>query len=182
MKEKTKTGKAATLLDVIMNPVRLRIVQYLLAHQTATVAELQQELPEVPAATMYRHLGKLQNSGFIGIEKEEKVRGTVRKTYCLMKSPITDMDDQGISQLVKGALFSLICSFDEYFNRETIDPVKDMLGVSTSTLLLSDKEMEELYGNFGALLNAAAQKKMEPGRKIRRITLVSSPGEDSSEK
>ena len=44
------------LAEIVMNPVRQRIFQYLLLHETGTVKEIRKALPDVPGASLYRHM------------------------------------------------------------------------------------------------------------------------------
>lgn len=44
------------IAEVFMNPVRQRIIQYLLVHKKGTVKEIKKELPDVPSASLYRHI------------------------------------------------------------------------------------------------------------------------------
>lgn len=37
------------LAEIVMNPVRQRIFQYLLLHETGTVKEIRKALPDLPA-------------------------------------------------------------------------------------------------------------------------------------
>ena len=39
------------IAEVFMNPVRQRIIQYLLVHEKGTVKEIKKELPDVPSAS-----------------------------------------------------------------------------------------------------------------------------------
>ena len=42
------------LAEIVMNPVRQRIFQYLLLHETGTVKEIRKALPDVPGASLAR--------------------------------------------------------------------------------------------------------------------------------
>ena len=44
------------MVEIVMNPVRQRIFQYFLLHETGTVKELRKALPDVPSASLYRHV------------------------------------------------------------------------------------------------------------------------------
>ena len=39
-----------------MNPARQRIFQFFLLHETGTVKELKKALPDIPSASLYRHI------------------------------------------------------------------------------------------------------------------------------
>mgnify|MGYP006976141070 CR=1 FL=1 len=42
------------IAEVVMNPVRQRIFQYFLLHETGTVKDIKKALPDVPSASLYR--------------------------------------------------------------------------------------------------------------------------------
>ena len=44
------------LAGVVMNPVRQRIIQYLILHGEGTAKEMQAELSDIPVASLYRHI------------------------------------------------------------------------------------------------------------------------------
>ncbi|MBR6204206.1 MAG: helix-turn-helix transcriptional regulator [Candidatus Methanomethylophilaceae archaeon] len=52
------------LSDILSNPVRLRIVQYLQIHADATSKQISEGLGDVPVPTLYRHIGRLVEKGF----------------------------------------------------------------------------------------------------------------------
>lgn len=165
-------------IKVVMNPTRIRIVQYLLVHEKGTTAEIQEELIDIPPASLYRHIKTLLDAGCICVVDETKVRGVIQKTYGLGQDPAGEYSNEKAGQMIQSALFMLMGSFAQYFEQEDIDPVKDMLSVSTSTLLFTDEEFKEFFMRLGEIIDEAMTHKMEPGRKPRRITFISSPTEE----
>lgn len=75
------------LAEIVMNPVRQRIFQYLLLHETGTVKEIRKALPDVPGASLYRHMKLLTESGILTVVGENRIRGTVESIYGLNKTP-----------------------------------------------------------------------------------------------
>src|ERR1700761_3747624 len=69
--------------DLLLHPVRLRLVKAFLGDRTLTARQLATELPDVPPATIYRHLGRLAHAGVLRVVAERRVRGTVERTYGL---------------------------------------------------------------------------------------------------
>ena len=82
------------LAEIVMNPVRQRIFQYLLLHETGTVKEIRKALPDVPGASLYRHIKLLTESGILTVVGENRIRGTVESIYSLNKSAL-EIDDDG---------------------------------------------------------------------------------------
>ena len=166
---------------VVMNPVRQRIIQYLILHEEGTAASFKEELNDIPTASLYRHITVLYEAGCIEVIRECRKRGTVEKTYALVKQPLGEGDRKSVEGLIQSALFSLMASFTGYFADEGNDFRKDMLSLTTSTLLLTDEEYMEMTGKIGAVFNEYIYNKPEEGRRPRRITFISSPCEEEQE-
>src|SRR5262245_53062252 len=72
--------------DLLLHPVRLRVVQAFLGDRALTTTQLQAELPDVPAGSLYRHVAKLVEGGVLDVVSERRVRGAVERTYVLRAS------------------------------------------------------------------------------------------------
>lgn len=165
---------------LIMNPTRMRIIQYFLLHENATTNQIREELEDIPKASVYRQMKMLEDANIIHVIKENRVRGAVEKVYEINKNPMGDEADPKKAglQLINSSLLSLMGEFNRYFEKEDSDPVKDMLCLTTSTLLLSDEEFKEFSAKLGEAYNQVLRNKPGEGRKIRRITFISSPSEE----
>lgn len=161
------------LAEIVMNPVRQRIFQYLLLHETGTVKEIRKALPDVPGASLYRHMKLLTESGILTVVGENRIRGTVESIYSLNKSALEIDDANGTA--VQTALLGLSASFARYFSGGGADPRRDMLLMTTCTLTLTDEE----FTGFLTEINQTALKYMDigvkEGSRQRQITLISSP-------
>ena len=161
------------MAEIVMNPVRQRIFQYLLIHETGTVKEIRKALPDVPSASLYRHMKILTENGILMVVGENRIRGTVASIYQLNKRALETDDADGVA--VQTALLGICASFAKYFSGGSPDPKKDMLLMTTCTLTLSDEE----FMNFLSEINQVAVKYMDipvkEGRKTRQITLISAP-------
>ena len=71
------------LAEIVMNPVRQRIFQYFLLHDTGTVKEIRKALPDIPSASLYRHIKILADSSILMVVGENRIRGTVHSVYQL---------------------------------------------------------------------------------------------------
>lgn len=166
-------------IEIMMNPTRQRIVQYLLLHEKGTPKEMQSELTDIPTASLYRHIKTLYEAGCIEVLEEKKVRGTTEKTYGLVKQPIPEpVTPQDMLSMYERPLMSLLVSFRQYFKQEGADPLKDMLTLSTSTLMLNDEELKELTQQLGEIMSKYVTNKPGNERKQRRFTFITSPCEE----
>ena len=163
----------AEIAEVVMNPVRQRIIQYLLVHEKGTVKEIKKELSDVPSASLYRHIKILNDSAFIIVVEENRIRGTVENVYSLNREVLEVDDENGTA--VQMSLLSLCAAFVKYFSSGHADPRKDLLMLTGCTLTLTDEE----FIKFLTELNEVATKYMSiPVTETsvsRQITLVSSP-------
>lgn len=166
-------------ITLMMNPTRQRIVQYLILNEKGTPKEIQESLNDIPPASLYRHIRALYEGGCLDVAEEKKIRGTVEKTYTLVKQPFGDTPNpEDLPSMFELPLMSLLMSFQRYFKREETDAIRDMLSLSTSTLMLSDEEFMEFFGKIGEVFNQYVGNESAEGRKARRLTIISSPCEE----
>ena len=155
------------IAEVVMNPVRQRIFQYFLLHEAGTVKELKRALPDVPNASLYRHIKVLAEHSILTVVGENRIRGTVESVYQLNK-------EEG-GNAVQMSLLSICASFARYFAGDDVDPKRDMLLLTSCTLLLTDEE----FSGFLSEINEIALKYMKAeaneSSKMRQITLISAP-------
>lgn len=161
------------IAEVVMNPVRQRIFQYFLLHETGTVKALKRALPDVPNASLYRHIKILAEHSILTVVGENRIRGTVESVYQLNKEALATEDEGG--NAVQMSLLSICASFARYFAGDDVDPKRDMLLLTNCTLLLTDEE----FSGFLSEINEIALKYMKAeaneSRKMRQITLISAP-------
>ena len=69
--------------DLLLHPVRLRIVKAFLGERALTTTQLAAELDDVPSGSLYRHVALLTKAGVLQVVAERRVRGAVERTYTL---------------------------------------------------------------------------------------------------
>ena len=161
------------LAETVMNPVRQRIFQYFLLHETGTVKELRQALPDIPSASLYRHIKILADSTILTVVGENRIRGTVESVYRLNKDAMATEDETG--NAVQMSLLSICTSFAKYFSTGNADPQKDMLLLTNCTLLLTDEEFSEYLSEINQVTVKYMKDAPSESSKMRRITLISAP-------
>ncbi|MDD3334250.1 MAG: helix-turn-helix domain-containing protein [Eubacteriales bacterium] len=164
------------LTEVVMNSARQRILQFLLAQGDATPGQMAEKMKDIPRPSLYRHLRILLDANVIEVSQEKRIRGAVEKTYRVKKNLTGNgKESEDTPKLINSALLSLTASFTHYFADPQADPVKDLLSVSFSTLMLSDEEMIGLLKQVGELLNAHMTNEPLENRKTRRLAFISYP-------
>ena len=161
------------LAEIVMNPVRQRIFQYFLLHETGTVKELRQALPDIPSASLYRHIKILADSSILTVVGENRIRGTVESVYRLNKDAMATEDETG--NAVQMSLLSICASFAKYFSTGNAAPQKDMLLLTNCTLLLTDEEFSEYLSEINQVTIKYMKQAPSESSKMRRITLISAP-------
>jgi DNA-binding transcriptional ArsR family regulator len=165
-------------VDIIFNPVRMRIIQYVARNQPATVAQIAKAMPDVSKATLYRHMRVLTENEIVHVVGEEKIRGTYEQSYSLNVGKINASGQESRSELqtlVYSMLTKLVADFTQYFNRELVTPVKDKVFVSTNTFHLNDDEFDSFTREMFAVVEKYSQLPTKANGKTRMITVVSSP-------
>lgn len=161
------------IAEVLMNPVRQRIFQYLLVHRTATVKEIKKALPDIPSASLYRHVKILTDSSVLLIAKENRIRGTVECVYRLNKDALELCDKDG--RALQLALLGICTEFAKYFARDDADPKRDLYMLINCTLTLTDEEFAGFLGEVNDVALKYMGKELTPQSKTRQLSLISSP-------
>ena len=156
-----------------MNPVRQRIFPYFLLTETGTVKELKKALPDVPGASLYRHVKILADSSMLMVVGENRIRGTVESIYQLNKDAIATEDETG--NAVQMSLLRICASFAKYFSSGHAEPQKDMLLFTNCTLVLTDEEFSEYLSEINQVTVRYMKQGTSESGKMRQITLISAP-------
>lgn len=162
------------IAKIVLNPVRMRIIQHVIVHKEVIVSDLADVMSDVPKTTLYRHINMLEKAGLIDVIKESRIRGTLEKTYGLGRS-YTEHMNENTNKMPATFLMSLLADFETYFEKEDADPQRDMLFLGTATFNLSDEEYIELVTEMGSVISKYLDKEMTPERKVRRFSNISSP-------
>ena len=175
----------SALADLLLHPVRLRVVQAL-AGRELSAAQLRTRLPDVPQATLYRHLDRLREGGVLEVVAERPVRGAVERTFRLVASKVSlrgaDLDDTTADDhrtYFATFLGTLLGDFDRYLDDEDADLEADGVSYRQVPLWLSDEEVHEVLADLRAVLAARLdQTPGGPGRRRRTVTIVTLPAPD----
>ncbi|MFD2418517.1 helix-turn-helix domain-containing protein [Amycolatopsis pigmentata] len=169
-------------LDLLLHPVRLRILRALLDGHPATTGQLRERMPDIPPATMYRHVAALTEAGVLEVLGERRVRGTVERTYRVRwdraeidpaaRAAMTPDDHRRAFTAFVGGL---LADFDHYLDTETADPVADGVTYQQAALWLTDDETAELLAELRAAITARMGREPGPGRVRRIASLVTMP-------
>ena len=161
-----------TSADLLLHPVRLRILQAFLGDRALTTSQLQAELSDVPPASLYRHVAKLVDAGVLSVVDERRVRGATERTYTLQTTAatVTPEDLANLSpdehrRMFLTFLAGIIREYDLYLEGGDIDLVRDGISYRLTGMWLSNAEATKLARDLNKVLLPAAGNKPRRGRK-----------------
>jgi hypothetical protein len=173
--------------DLLLHPVRLRIVQAFLGDRALTTTQLRAELPDVPAGSLYRQVAKLVDGGVLAVVSERRVRGALERTYVLRTSAarlnandIATMSRSEHRQAFLAFVAGLIGDVDRYLARDEIDPLRDGASYNLAAMWLDDAELAELARELYIVLQPRLANAPKAGRKRRILATVLLPGADEA--
>ncbi len=171
---------AETGADVILHPVRMRIISTLYKRQLTT-QQIGLALPEVAQATLYRHLSRLVKVGVVAVAAQRPVRGVIEKVYALSEdSTRIRVDPRGMEREDWERGFaaytaSLLGQFTAYLRQPGADPARDGVSFRTGALYLSDAELAQLSADVEAAFAPYVTYGVSPERRRRLISTILMP-------
>jgi DNA-binding transcriptional ArsR family regulator len=165
------------------HPVRLRVLQTLAGTGPLTTSQLRDRLPDIPQATLYRHIAVLADAEVLEVADERRVRGAVERSYRLRReNAVLDPATMTLEDHRRAfTMFSttLMADFDRYLAHEKADPATDGVVYRQVAVWLTDEEsaalVKEIYAAF-----AARAASTPGGERIRRyFSLIAMPDESS---
>jgi DNA-binding transcriptional ArsR family regulator len=167
-----------TSADLLLHPVRLRIVKAFLGDRALTAGQLAAELDDVPAGSLYRHIALLVKAGVLQVVAERRVRGAVERTYTMRLYAAQIQQDEARAMTLDeharaftAYVAGLLADFDRYVASVPADRVGDDADYRVAAMWLTDEE----FMSFARDLWAIAQPRLAnaPGKGRRRRILYS---------
>lgn len=168
--------------DLLMHPVRLRLIEAFLGERKLTTADLRAELPDVPPASLYRHLSLLIEAGVLDVVAERKVRGTLERTYVrrgpqqVRRDELARMSREDYRRAFLAYVAALLADIDSYLGRDDIDLHRDGVALRIMAMWLDDQELTDLAHRFSELLQPYLDKPATPDRTRRVLRIIAMPG------
>lgn len=173
--------------DLLLHPVRLRVVKALLGDRALTTSQLAAELDDVPLGSLYRHVGLLTRAGVLQIVAETRVRGAVERTYTLrlaaarlQPAEVAAMSTEDHQQAFLAFVAGLLSDFDRYVTSEDFNPIRDIAGYSMAGMWLTDAEYAEFIRDLVTVAQPHLANGPGPGRRRRIFYQVLVPDADGS--
>ncbi len=174
-------------LELILHPVRLRLIHAMGGGRARTTTELCRRLTGVSKATVYRQVALLAENGVLDVVDERRVHGAMERHYRLSTSrPVidpgaaTNMTLEDHRQGFLAAASALISEFDRYLGGDRADPVADFVGYRQFPLWLSKEEVVELVSVLTPYLRDLAGKEPSPERRPYLLSPIFFPLEEAA--
>jgi len=166
-------------LDLLLHPIRLRIVHAMSGGRTRTTSDLCAHLAEVPKTTVYRHVGLLAEAGVLEVADERRVHGAVERHYrlrgerTLVDAATMTLDDHRHG--FAAGMAALLAEFNAYLDSEGADPPADLVGYRQSTFWLDRAELTEMIDDLREVFVARMANRPAPGRTPHLMSAIFFP-------
>ncbi len=171
--------------DLLLHPVRLRIVQAFLGDRALTTAQLADELGDVPPASLYRHVSLLTKAGVLAIAAERRVRAVVERTYVLRLNAARIQPDEMAAMTPEQHLAAfmayaagMLADVERYLTTGTPDPLHDGARSMLAAMWLNEAEYTDLVRDLGAVFQPRLANGPGRGRKRRTVYNVLVPASE----
>ncbi|WP_400159765.1 helix-turn-helix domain-containing protein [Arthrobacter sp. BPSS-3] len=166
----------------LLHPVRLRIVQALLGEEGLTTHAIRERIPDVPVATLYRHIAILARHGLIDVVVEEQIRGAIERTYRIAPGVANPTADELMSLsseelLTVFTVFStgLIRDFGAYVHGAPPDLPADRVNFAQADFWATPEEVDTLLQTVLKELVSLRSNGPGGGRRKHKLTTVLLP-------
>ncbi|GAA3221942.1 helix-turn-helix domain-containing protein [Nonomuraea helvata] len=171
-------------IDLLLHPVRLRIVHAMSGGHALTTSDLCARLADVPKTTVYRHVGVLAEAGVLEVAGEQRVRGAVERHYrlCRERTRIDAEDATSMSlddhrRGFAAAMAALLAEFNAYLDRDGADPSADFVGYRQGTYWFSPDELAQMIDALYEVFVSKARNEPAPGRRPYLMSTIFFPAE-----
>jgi hypothetical protein len=146
-------------LDLLLHPVRMRLINAMAGALVLTTSDLCARLPDLPPATVYRHVARLVRGGVFEVVSERRVRGAVERQLRLSREQARIDPESTRSMTLEdhrhgftAAMAALMAEFNRYLDRGGADPLEDGVSYRQGTFWLNRAELSRFYRAVTALL------------------------------
>jgi hypothetical protein len=176
----SETASPTPVSDVLLHPIRWRIVQRVLGRELTTT-ELKQDLPDVPTTTLYRHVAALIDAGYLTVVRERKVRGTTERTLTLDQTKVGRIDETEARAMTpeqhrQGFLLlltSLAADFDRLVASGEFAARLPQLGYSQLALYVDADDLATIRTGINAIIEPHLQEAAAKDRVV--LSLIALP-------
>ena len=175
----------ATKVELVIHPVRLRILQTLLG-EALTTQEIAERLPDVPQSSIYRHLRLLLEGELVTLAETRLVHGIQEKVYLLAQNTHIEGDElDGISaeqhfRYFAAYVLTLLQGFARYLeiaqkSDGTVNMAADHAEYTEVTFFADDEQLSQLQKVLNAALLPLTENQAGHGHRAHKLAFVMHP-------
>lgn len=176
--------EAPNSAELLLHPVRLRIVQSFLGNRQLTTAQLHEEVSDIPPATLYRQVATLADAGVLEVVSERQARGSAERTFQLVPGS-TSIDVADLSMMSTDEhrqaflvfIAGLVRDFDNYLEADDPDLVRDLVGYRQVALNLTDRELRTMTREIRAVVESRMELEPRKGSRRRILSTILIPSD-----
>ena len=174
--------------DLILHPIRLRLMTEL-ASRRMTAQQLAQALPDIPQASLYRHINILLEGGAFQIVAEQVANGAIERTLAVAvgQERLSIEEAQAMTTAEHIHAFnvfaaSLIEAFSRYMaGADAAHFGQDGVSYNRAVIYLDEQERAEFQQAVMAVVGKVMDKGPGAGRKRYTLASVVIPDERSGQ-
>jgi DNA-binding transcriptional ArsR family regulator len=175
------------IADLLLHPVRLRIVHAGMDGLPFTTSQLCARLPDVSKATVYRQVAVLVDGGMVELVSEERVRGAMERTYRLHASR-TAMNAATVAAMTTAdhqrgfaaAIAALLAEFNVYISRPGANPLADSVSYRQFSLWLTEAEKAAFIEEMVTAIRTRTANSPSPERRRHLASTILFPTDPGS--
>jgi AcrR family transcriptional regulator len=168
--------------DLLLHPIRLRIVQAFLGDRALTTSQLATELSDVPPGSLYRHVALLTKAGILQVVAERRVRAVIERTYTLrflaaqiQPNEAAAMTPEQHLEAFMAYVAGMLVDAERYLMTGEPDPLRDGASYRVGAMWLTDAEFTDLLRDVTAVFQPRLANAPAKDRRRRMIYTVLLP-------
>ena len=169
--------------ELALHPVRIRVLRAV-AGARLTTHDIAALLPDIPHATLYRHLATLVKAGLIDVVDRRKIRGAEERVYALPTygaaldaAALTTATPEDHARYFTAFVASLLAEFSRYLARERVDFAADGAGYQQLVLHLTDAELARFAADLNQIIGPLLGNEPGRGRVPRLLATILLPAD-----
>ncbi len=174
-----------TKLDLIIHPVRLRILQTLVT-ESLTTQEISDRLTDVPKSSIYRHLKVLLDNNVVKVAETRIVKGIQEKTYQLDQSTrmspadMAGLDAEDHMGYFTTYVMTLLRDFGNYLEATEatvgkIDMLADRVGYTEVAVYATKEEFDQIAMALNQAIIPLLRNGPGNGRSKHKLATITHP-------
>jgi len=166
----------------LLHPVRIQVLKALAKDKELTTRELSVKMPDVPQASLYRHLRVMLASRILEVSQETQVRGTTERSYRLKAKLFDDiaaltsrLDKDDLLDLFTSFLLAQLSDLAEYLGEDEYPAERERIRFFSESLYLDDTELKSFMNAIDGVVKEYARIEAGPGRRLHKSSFTLIP-------